>query len=260
MLDDGVRVEDLAAGVASIVLDRPPVNAFTTGTYRAVARSLHDLSARADMKVVIIRSGLPRIFCAGADVKQLNEIMSGATPVSDVARQDAARKLFSALKSIPQVSIAEVNGPALGAGCVLTSCCDLRIASSNASLGLPEINVGRCGGGRHLLRHLPQAIVREMYFTGEPLSAQRAYDLGLLNAVAEQADLHDRVLDMASKIAAKSGFALRLAKEALDGCEELTLDAGYAYEQMYTLRLGESPDGREAVQAFMERRPPRWSS
>ncbi|TGQ26036.1 enoyl-CoA hydratase-related protein, partial [Mesorhizobium sp. M00.F.Ca.ET.216.01.1.1] len=120
--------------------------------------------------------------------------------------------------------IAAINGPALGAGSVLATVCDIRIAASHARFGTPEINVGRCGGAAHHGRLIPQGALRRMYFTGEPISAQEAFRLGLVDQVVASEELMPSALELASKIAAKSPLGLRYAKHALNDIESMALE------------------------------------
>ena len=113
--------------------------------------------------------------------------------------------------------------------------------------------MGRCGGARHWMRLLPQGIVREMYFTGQPLSAEDALRFGVYSRLYPVAELGAAAVGLAESIAAKGAIALRFAKEALNGCEELPLSAGYAYEQMFTLRLGETDEARQTLRAALEK-------
>jgi enoyl-CoA hydratase len=254
---EGVRVE-LAGRIAEVVLDRPPVNAFSTDMYSSLAHAFRALSEREDVSVVLVRSASEKVFSAGADVREIQRVVEGGDPELDIRRQRFARELFEAILQGAQPSIAVVNGPALGAGAVVAACCDLRYASTRATIGLPEINVARCGGGRHMMRLLPQGIVRQMYFTGQPLKAAEAAHFGAFNAVLEPGQELEAARAVALTIASKSPLATRLAKQALNGSEPLPVAEGYALEQTFTLRLGGSADAVEAARAFLDKRPPVW--
>jgi enoyl-CoA hydratase len=249
-----VRVAGAGPGIVTVTLARPPVNALSTDAYHQIRDAFIALAGQDETKVVVLRSELDRVFCAGADLNELRAIAEGRGLVSDVSRQRVARQMLDAIYGLPQVTIAAVNGPAIGAGAALISVCDIRLGTSRASIALPEINVGRCGGARHWMRLLPQGIVREMYFTGQPLSSEDALRLGVYNRVVPPEELEEAAMDLAGTIAAKGPRALRLAKEALNGCEELPLSAGYAYEQMFTLRLGETQEARDTLRAALDAR------
>jgi enoyl-CoA hydratase len=166
------------------------------------------------------------------------------------------RRTFSAVYRCPIPVIAAINGPALGAGSVLATVCDIRIAASNARFGTPEINVGRCGGAAHHGRLIPQGALRRMYFTGEPIGAQEAFRLGLIDEVVEPENLMPTALKLAAKIAAKSPLGLRYAKQALNDIESMPLEAAYEHEQGYSTKLMHTEDAREATRASVEKRPP----
>lgn len=256
---DGLRFE-AKDGIGHLILDRPPVNAMSTALYDSLIRILTDIRAMNDVQVVVLSSANPKIFCAGADIKEVSSANTGDDPGRDVRRQQLSRNMLDLLIELPQPTIAVVNGPALGSGAGLAVSCDMRVGSINASIGLPEINVGRCGGARHMMRFVPQGVVRYMYFTGEPLDAEAAYRIGLLNEVHPQGEELAAGMALAAKIASKSPLALRLAKEAVNGCEFLSLKDGYAFEQQFTLKLGRSADAKEAGAAFIEKRPPVWAA
>jgi enoyl-CoA hydratase len=241
--------------IGTLSLARPPVNALRTQTYRELAAALRGLQEDRTCSVIIVRSTVPGIFCAGADVRELpmpREV--------DEERQLLSRTFFAQVLRSPVPIICAVDGPALGAGCQLAAACDVRLATRGARFGLPEITVGRCGGGRYLMRVLPQGTVRQMYFTGKPISAEEAFRLGMVSELLDDADaLHRRATELAEDIAAKSPTALRLAKQSLDIAEGMPVLAGYEVEQQFSLRLAATPDAAEAAAAFREKREPRWS-
>ncbi|MFX1676460.1 enoyl-CoA hydratase-related protein [Paraburkholderia sp. A2WS-5] len=239
-------------GVAIVTIDRPPVNALTLALYGEIADVFESLGNELDVHCAIFTGAGNRAFCAGLD---LNEFLS-ATPEQDPERAAIVRRTFSAVYRCPIPVIAAVNGPALGAGSVLATVCDIRIAASNARFGTPEINVGRCGGAAHHGRLIPQGALRRMYFTGEPIGAQEAFRLGLIDEVVEPENLMPAALKLAAKIAAKSPLGLRYAKQALNDIESMPLEAAYEHEQGYSTKLMYTEDAREATRASVEKRPP----
>jgi enoyl-CoA hydratase len=245
-------------GVAVVTLDRPPVNALSSEFYRAFIAELTATGMDSTVQAVVIRSGRPGIFCAGADIKELRGLSGAEALEMDIRRQNLAREVFETVFELPQPTIAAVDGAAFGAGAVVASCCDIRVGSAAASFVLPEINIARCGGARHLMRHLPQGTVREMFFTGRPLGADEAYRLGLLQKLADVGKVDDLAFELAAEIATKSPLALRVGKQSLNRSEPLPVAEGYAVEQQHTLRLARSTDALEASQAFIEKRAPRF--
>lgn len=255
-MSDLVTVEDHGK-VAEVVLDHPPVNALSVDLYGELIRVFRSFSSRDDVHAVILRSANERIFCAGADLKETLPDMVSFEP-SDEYRQRLARTCYEAILDCAVPTIAVVEGLALGAGAVLAACCDIRLASDSARFALPEITVGRCGGGRHLMRLVPQGKVRMMYFTGEPIDAQEAYRVGLVERVHAEGVLEE-ARTLAESIASKSPLGLRLAKRALNDAEDMAIRPGYAQEQSYTLKLGRTADAKEAASAVMEKRAPVWT-
>lgn len=242
--------------IGTVLLARPPVNALRTQTYEELRDALHRLQADRACSVIVLTSAVPGIFSAGADVKELPMPRE-----QDESRQDLSRGVFAQLLRSPVPVICAVDGPALGGGCQLACSCDVRIATRAARFGVPEITVGRCGGGRFLMRVLPAGTVRQMYFTGRPIEAQQAHALGMVSELLDGDDaLQARARELAAEIAAKSPTAVRLAKRSLDLAEEMPLLDGYAVEQQFSLRLAATPDAAEAAAAFREKRAPRWSA
>jgi enoyl-CoA hydratase len=250
-----VNVE-IAGRVAAVTLDRPPVNALSSDFYEEIGAALERVAADSRVSVVVLLSASTRAFCAGADVTELAALSGPDAEQGDARRQELARGVFGLLLDLPQPSIAVVDGPAVGAGAVIASCADMRLGSPRASFTLPEVAVGRCGGGRHLMRHLPQGIVRRMFFTAQPLTSEEALRFGFLDSLHDSADLVQAAMTRARDIAAYSPLALRLGKAALNESEPLPVQDGYAVEQRYTLRLARSADSREALAARREKRPP----
>jgi enoyl-CoA hydratase len=245
---------EIEGRVATVTLDRPPVNALRTQTYNELEAALITVASEAKVSVAVLRSSSERIFSAGADVKELP-----MPPDADEARQRLSRRVFDRILRFPVPVICAVPGPALGGGCALAAVCDIRLATTAATFGLPEINVGRAGGGRFMMRLLPQGVVRQAYFTGRPIGADDAHRLGLVTALYDDASVLDEAAQaLAEEIAGKSPTAIRLAKQSLDLAEELPVEKGYEAEQQFSLRLAGTPDALEAARAFREKRPPNW--
>lgn len=243
---------DIVGKVLTVTLDRPPVNTLLLETYGALARTFDAIGMRKDVNCVVFTAAGSKAFCAGLDLKEF----AAAKLEDDPARAAIVRHCFSAIRHCSLPVIAAVNGPALGAGCVLTSVCDIRIAADNATFGLPEINVGRCGGTAHMGRHLPQGLLRRMFFTGQPISASEAHRFGFVDQVVAGADLMPRAMEMATMISEKAPLGLRYGKAALNETEYLSVDEGYGVEQRYSTRLMATEDAREATRAVLEKRKP----
>lgn len=243
---------DIADRIAIVTLNQQPVNALTSKLYEALGDTFETLSGNGAVNCVILRSASTRAFCAGKDLKEF----LAARVEDDPANAAIVRRTFSAILNCAVPTIAEVNGPALGAGAVIASVCDIRVASRSATFALPEINVGRCGGGAHLGRLIPQGALRRMFFTGQPIDAAEAYRIGLVDQLVEPGELQAETLKLATTIAAKAPLGLRIGKKALRETENLPLEEGYAREQRYSTELMHTEDAREATRAVVEKRAP----
>ena len=245
-------IVEKADKVVSVIIDRPPVNALTIALYQRIAEVFEEIGTFNDVNCAVLLARGSRAFCAGLDLREF----LAAKVEDDPARAVIVRRMFHSVRHCAIPVIAAVNGPALGAGCVLASVCDIRIASENATFGLPEINVGRCGGTAHMARHVPQGLLRRMFFTGTPISAQEAYRVGFVDRVVPLDRLMTDVNELAAVIASKAPLGLRLGKEALNRVEFMPVDEGYALEQEYSTKLMHTEDAREATRAVLEKRAP----
>jgi enoyl-CoA hydratase len=245
-------IVEQAGKVISITLDAPPVNALTLDRYRRLGEIFNEISGRDDVHCAVFTARGSKAFCAGLDLKEF----LAATAEQDPERAAVVRATFKSIRLCRIPVIAAVNGPALGAGAVLAAVSDIRIASEKATFAMPEINVGRCGGGAHMGRLLPPGMLRLMYFTGEPISAWEAHRVGLIEQVVVPRRLLSAAHEIAEIIAEKSPLGLRMAKEALNRVEFMPVEEGYEYEQSCSTRLMATADAREAVRAVVEKRPP----
>ena len=243
---------EIADRIAVVTLDCPPVNAVTLALYEEIGNLFEEVGQREDINVVVFTGAGQRAFCAGLD---LNEFLA-ATVDEDPIRAAIVRKSFAQVRQCAVPVIGAINGPALGAGAVFASICDIRIASTKATFAMPEINVGRCGGGAHMGRHLPQGWLRRMFFTGQPINAETAFRLGFIQEMVEPEALMDSAMEMARVIAAKAPLGLRMGKQSLNEIEDMAVEAGYEIEQGYSTRLMATEDAREATRAVVGKRKP----
>jgi enoyl-CoA hydratase len=246
--------------VATVTLDRPPVNAVDTSTFVEIRDAFTAITDDREVRVAIFTAVGDRAFMAGVDLKSIGpRDRSEAVPA--VYLTDPARMARDAMWSITDCAvpvIGAINGPALGAGIAFAACCDVIIASENATFGTTEINVGLLGASSHLSLLVGRYKAREMFFTGEQVRAAEIYRFGSLRAVVPREQLMDEARDLAATLAAKSPIALRLAKESMNRVEYLPLKDAYRTEQEYTARLLGFDDATEARQAFLEKRDPQW--
>jgi enoyl-CoA hydratase len=238
----------IAGGIAEIVLDHPPVNAFDSAGWENLAEIVR-AAGRDESVNVILLSAAGRGFCAGVDVKELARDSSLITRVNR-----GCYDTFAAIHDSVVPVVTAVHGFCLGGGIGMVGSADIIVASDDATFGLPEIDRGALGAASHLLRMFPMQKVRRMMFTGEPITAAEAYRLGAVEAVVKRDDLMTTARELARKIAGKSGKAVRLAKESLDGIELFDLNRSYRFEQGFTHEIYTSRDSQEARDAFVEKR------
>jgi enoyl-CoA hydratase/carnithine racemase len=247
-----IRVH-IAEQIALVTLDNPPVNAQDLRFQEQVKACFDRLSDDADVRVVVL-TGAGRVFSAGADLKASAGLSSAPGKFREALR--SARESYHSIVECRKPVIGAINGPALGAGLALAASCDILIASETASLGLPEIDVGLMGGGRHAMRLFGHSRTRRMAFTGYRVPGLELYRLGVVEACVPSEDLLSAAMTMAREIAAKSPLALQLFKHSLNTIEEMSLRDGYRYEQDMTLQISATEDAKEAALAFIEKRQP----
>ena len=237
-----VNVEN---GIAEVLLNKPPVNAFDSKEWAQLAELFDRLGRDESVRVVLVAAE-GRGFCAGVDIK---ELAAESTVITKVNK--GCYDTFAAIHDCPVPVIAAAHGFVLGGGIGIVGSSDVIFASEDATFGLPEIDRGALGAASHLLRMFPIQKVRRMLYSGEPISAQEAYRLGALEAVVKPEELRGVARELAAKIAEKSPKAVRLAKESLNGIELLDVKRSYRFEQGFTLELYTSPDSQEARDAFV---------
>ena len=248
-----IKTEVTTDGVAIVTIDNPPVNAHSAQVLEEMAWTFDTISDRDDVGAAIL-TGAGRVFCAGADIKS----RSGRQPQPGDHWQTsrAAREAYHSVRECQKPVIGALNGPALGGGLAIAASCDILLAAESACLGLPEIDVGLLGGGRHAQRLFGHSRLRRMMLTGYRVYGPELYRLGIVEECVPGDNLMDAAMEIASEIAAKSPVAIKLAKHALNTIEELTLRDGYRFEQTMTGQLSQTEDSREAMRAFIEKRKP----
>jgi enoyl-CoA hydratase len=243
---------DIADYVAVVTMDNPPVNAQSMEMIHGLADAFDEISDRDDVRVAVL-TGAGKCFSAGADLKNRPDV---SAPGATWKRNRAVRESSYAIIECNKPVIAAVNGPALGGGLGLAASCDIIVASETAVFGLPEVDVGLMGGGKHASRILPHSMVRRMMLTGWRAPAAELYRRGVIEACLPAEELMPWVMDMARTIASKSPMATRLAKDSMRTIENMTLRDGYRYEQNNTNALSKTEDSKEAIAAFKEKRVP----
>jgi 2-(1,2-epoxy-1,2-dihydrophenyl)acetyl-CoA isomerase len=253
--------------VATLTLNRPEkLNAFNTELLQAATAHLKQLARDPEVGAIVV-TGEGRAFCAGGDVSQMakgSSVAAGATSAPLEQKVDGLREgqeLSWLLYSIPKVTIAMVNGFAMGAGLGIALCCDLRIASDGAKFGTAYAKVGfggDFGTSWQLTRLVGPAKAKELFFTAEIIMTAEAHRIGLVNRVVAHASLGEETKNLAEQIANGPLVSFRYMKEnvnlAVDSDFRTILDR----EAMTHLRCGETEDHKEGVAAFMEKRAPKF--
>lgn len=245
--------------VAIVTIARPAVlNALAINTLEELHRAFSALAVARDTRVVVLTGAGPKAFVAGADIREFLDL--APEPMWRMMR--LGHRVFDLIAACPKVVIGAINGFALGGGLEVALACDILIAASNAQFGHPEINLGSFpgwGGTQRLPRRIGLHRAKELVFSGERITAERAEALGLVNRVVAPERLMAEVLALANLIATKSGAALEMAKEVLNASIDTPLHDGQALEA-FAVSLGSVfADRKEGVQAFLERRPPQFN-
>jgi enoyl-CoA hydratase len=249
-----LRVE-LRDRIAVLTLDRPErLNAVGSEIVDRLTRTLDEIRDNDDVRALIV-TGAGRAFSAGAD---LGEIESFTSPGQFRAFVGRLTEAFALLEDFPKPSIAAVHGFAFGGGLELALACDLRVAERGTRLGLPEMKLGvlpGAGGTQRLPRLLPTAIAKQMILTGEPIDAERAWQLGLVNELAEPGGALAAAEKLAGGLTAGAPLALAAGKRLVDHGLAMSLDTAIAYERETVSVLFCTEDRAEGLRAFRERRP-----
>jgi enoyl-CoA hydratase/carnithine racemase len=249
-----VRVE-VEGAVATLRLDRPPANALSRPVSLELQEAARAIATDAAVRAVVIWGG-ERIFAAGADIKD----MVGYGPAEIEPDVTALERACRDVEAIPKPVIAAVNGYALGGGCELALCADLRFAATDARLGQPEIRLGiipGAGGTQRLPRLIGAARARELIYSGRHVGADEALAIGLVDRVVQPEEVYAAALGEADRWARGPTRALGAAKLALNAAGR-DLEGGLAIEHDAFVRLFETRDQEEGMRAFLEKREPRF--
>ncbi len=244
---------EVADHIALLSLNAPPVNALTRVMNDELTLALDRLSEMDEVRVVIL-TGAGKTFCAGADMKGRAAIIQG--PGDLPAHSRRTRECFHAIRECAKPVIAAINGVALGSGLAMAASADILLASDQAALGLPEIDVGLLGGCRHAMQLFGHSRVRRMALTGYRVNGAELYRLGIVEACTSAEELLPTARRLAAEIAAKSPIASRMSKHTMNVIEDLSLRDGYRYEQDMTALIAKTDDAKEAQLAFREKRTP----
>lgn len=240
--------------VGLIKLNRPPVNPLSVKSYHELYDAISDLDGDDSVGAIVITGAGDKAFAAGLDVK---DVMGKSVVETLDFLWTGPRRTFDKLTGIEKPTVAAVFGLALGGGCEVAICCDLRIASEDAIFGVPEINLGimpGSGATQRLPRLVGLARAKEMLLTGDNVNAQEAYRIGLVNKVVPREKLMEEAMALAKKLAAKPKKALGLIKRCVDNGLNMDLASGLTLEMDCFSIAFTSEDGREGISAFVEKR------
>jgi enoyl-CoA hydratase len=251
VLHDSVRVEHRGP-VTVATIAHPPANAISAAVIAGIRGALEGAVASDDCRVLVITGDGERFFTAGADVSEF-----ATSSAEDVA--GSGQRLTSEIEGCRLPVIAAVNGVAFGGGCEIALSCDLRVASSNARFGQPEIKLGIIpgwGGDARLPRLIGRTAAMELLLPGDPIDAERGLALGLVNAVVAPGELQGKVFELAGRIASQAPLAVAAIKQTVHTGIDVPIHDGLDEERVEFTRVFDTQDGREGVSAFLEKRPP----
>jgi len=244
-------------GISNLIINRPKsYNSLSIECMESIMDELKDISQDSSIKVVIL-SGAGKGFCAGHDMKDLR-----ANPDKSFYEKtfNTSSKMMISIVNFPKPVIAKVHGIATAAGCQLVATCDLAVAEENARFATPGVNIGLfCSTPMvGLSRNVTRKHAMEMLLTGDFISAERAYEIGLINRVVPEEELDDSTLELAQKIASKSPLTLKIGKRAFYKQLDKDLSSAYEYCSRVMVENMMARDAEEGIDAFLEKRKPVW--
>lgn len=245
-------------GIATVCISRAKaLNALNTETLQELKETFTEIKGDSSIKAVILTGEGEKAFVAGADIAE----MANFTPEQGKNFGVLGNEVFSLIETLPQPTIAAINGFALGGGCELSMACDMRIASDNAVFGQPEVGLGIIpgfGGTQRLARLIGEGRAKELIFTGGKIDAAEAYRIGLVNKVVSLEELIPACEKLASKITGNSLFAISCAKQAIHNGLDTDLSNGLAMESALFGLTFSHADQKEGMSAFLEKRKPEF--
>lgn len=249
-----IRIEvDAESAVATLRLDRPKLNALCRQMQNEIRDAATELDARTDVRAVVIYGG-ERAFAAGADIKE----MVGWSSTEVLAEGAGLEACFSAVARIGKPVIAAVTGYALGGGCELALCADLRVVGASAQLGQPEILLGLipgAGGTQRLARLVGPSRAKDLILTGRFVDADEALRIGLADRLVPDAEVYEHALALAADLASRPAIAVRAAKQAIDRGLDVDLDTGLELERLHFASLFGTEDRVIGMRSFIEHGP-----
>jgi enoyl-CoA hydratase/carnithine racemase len=253
---DLVRLE-IDAGVGTIRLDRPPMNAIDGDVLRDLREAVKQAVLDQEVRAIVMWGG-EKVFAAGADIKMMAGMSSFEIKPVIGAMQDT----FSMVEELPLVTIAAINGFCLGGGLELSMCADFRFAAEDAKLGQPEIKLGiipGAGGTQRLPRLVGPSRAKDIIYSGRMVAADEALQIGLVDRVVPAADVYETAMTAAREYAQGPTSALRAAKVAINWGSRTDLRTGLVLEREAFVDLFATEDQKEGMRAFVEKQQPKFS-
>jgi len=240
--------------VAVVKLNRPEaLNAFNDQLLTDLEAAFKEIEQDESIRAVVITAEGEKAFSVGADLKQARTL----TPEAATAFVEKGQQVFKYIEDFPKPVVCAINGLALGGGFEISMACDIRVASQEAKLGNPEVQLGLIpawGGCDRLPRLVGLSKAKEIILTGGQLTAAAAEKIGLVNKVVPPDELHSQAMFMAQKLADNAPIAVRLAKQVMNKALDHDIEAGYALEREATVECAKTEDLQEGIQAVFEKR------
>ncbi|WP_332647381.1 enoyl-CoA hydratase/isomerase family protein [Lysinibacillus sp. 54212] len=248
--------------VAVVTIDNPPMNVLSNQVVAELEEVFTELAHNESVNVIILTGAGEKAFMAGADIKEFPELIT-KTREEIIATNLKTNAVLTYISNIPKPTIALLNGYTFGGGCELSLACDMRIAEELTQIGLPEVKLGLFPGGggtQRLPRLIGPAKAKELMFVGDPILAEEALKLGLVNGVVPNGEGLNATMKLATKIASYSLEALSRIKQSVNDGVDLPLTKGLELEANLFADIFATEDAKEGIQAFLEKRKPSFSN
>ncbi|MGQ0841920.1 enoyl-CoA hydratase/isomerase family protein [Actinokineospora sp.] len=256
-MTEAVSWTDAGAGVVVVTMDQRPANALGPPILDGLSAALDAADRRGEVRTIVLTSAIPGFFAAGADIKHMSAIDAD----SFTAYGDGLRGVLDRLAGSARITIAAVEGLALGGGLELAMACTLRVAGADAKFGLPEVRLGLipgAGGTQRLPRLVGRGRAIDIMTTARQVPADEAKAIGLVDRLADACSAREAALDLAGQLGAMSLPALGAVIRTVDAAFDLPLDEGFRYEVAQVQELFECGEAKEGITAFLEKRASRF--
>jgi enoyl-CoA hydratase len=243
--------------IATVLVDRPPVNALNSQVEEEIGQVFEELALLEEVSAVIFTGGGEKAFIAGADI----EMLSTKTPQGAHEMSTFTKRVLLKIQTFDRVVIAAINGLALGGGCEFAMACDIRVMDESTIIGLPEVSLGLlpgAGGTQRLARLVGPGKAKELILTGDPIDANEAKSIGLIERIAPKGKAVSEAISLAKRILMRGPVAVMNSKKAINASITMTFEEGLKRETELFSALFETQDMNEGVSAFLEKRRPNF--